>query len=70
MVERKYSIGEIDRMRNALSVLCDTGFAFARMDRNAGIEQKLRTYMQNGTEPDELEKLAGEKLSLQQKMCG
>lgn len=52
MAERKYSVTEIDQMR----------FAMVRMylgpDNPTLIEERLRTYMLNGTEPDELEEAA------------
>lgn len=45
-MERRYSLFEIDRMR----------FVLRQGERNAGeAEDQLRTYMLNGTSPDELE---------------
>jgi hypothetical protein len=57
MAERKYSVAEIDRMRGALVSMCSS-------DRDA--EDRLRTYMLNGTEPEELEGAANEHSEL---MC-
>lgn len=50
MADRKYSISEIDRMRTAIAWIFPSG----------DIENLLRTYMQNGTEPEELEKVLHE----------
>lgn len=48
MRQRKYSVREIDRMRDAIS----------SMFGSHGAEDKLRTYMMNGTDPAELEEAA------------
>lgn len=56
IVERKYLVGEIDRMREIIRWLYPDGVVYAEMERAAEIELKLRTYMQNGTEPEELER--------------
>ena len=54
MGERKYSVYEIDRMRYAVKWLVNIG---GRADEIARIhEEHLRTYMLNGTDPDELER--------------
>jgi hypothetical protein len=45
---RKYSVSEIDRMRAALS---DCNSVWKARD----LEDRLRTYMLNGTDPEELE---------------
>lgn len=55
---RKYSINEIDRMRSAI----ERGF-YAPGDstkRAAIVEDRIRTHMVNGTEPEELERAAGQ----------
>ena len=64
MPDRKYSVAEIDRMR---ALLWDRGYdalraAASQGDYNASIEgigcsieDQLRTYMLNGTDPSELE---------------
>jgi hypothetical protein len=46
MAERKYSVAEIDRMRAAVAT---------KSFGDPGVEDRLRTYMLNGTDPDELE---------------
>lgn len=53
MSERKYLVAEIDRMRRAIS------FGYS-CDGSADIENRLRTYMLNGTSPEELEQMASE----------
>jgi hypothetical protein len=47
MPERKYSIAEIDRMRRAVAFSCSC----------KEVEDRLRTYMLNGTDPEELERM-------------
>jgi hypothetical protein len=54
MTERKYSITEIDRMRIAIRWSYPSGVYYSN-ERTADIENRLRTYMQNGTDPEELE---------------
>jgi hypothetical protein len=53
MAERKYSVSEIDRMRRAVALMmigpCRNG---------AEVEDRLRTYMLNGTDPEELDEAA------------
>jgi len=49
---QKYSIDEIARMREAVTTL--TG--------SDGAEERLRTYMLNGTEPAELEQAAAQHM--------
>lgn len=49
--QRKYSVAEIDHMRRSCWVLF-------RHDDRTPIEEGLRTYMLNGTEPDELRTVA------------
>lgn len=52
MEQRKYSVAEIDRMRELIN------FSFTgQLPRNLEeiVEHRLRTYMLNGTEPAELE---------------
>lgn len=51
MSERKYSVAEIDRMRVALK---DCNYIWHAHN----LEDRLRTYMLNGTDPEELEALA------------
>ncbi len=54
MIDRKYNIAEIDRMRTAIKWSYGEG-NYDPQERNADIENRLRTYMANGTEPEELE---------------
>lgn len=65
MTQRKYSISEIDRMRAALGTInmrWPPLYFSSEAERDLQpfydaqkIEDQLRTYMQNGTEPEELE---------------
>lgn len=70
MSERKYSLSEIDRMREAVRIIavgpmdwqCNGRGSFIGTSRSgppylrvADIEDRLRTYMMNGTDPEELE---------------
>lgn len=50
----KYSIEEIDAMRRAVDTLCDNGNSYNPDIRGKEVEERLRTYMQNGTTPAEL----------------
>jgi hypothetical protein len=50
---RKYSFEEIDRMRDALAWILEY-----RYTPHTRIEDYLRTYMMNGTDPEELEEEA------------
>lgn len=59
--EQKYSIHEIDRMRAAIATAIQSPGLYNDADRAAAIEDRLRTYMQNGTTPEELEANAMEK---------
>lgn len=64
MTDRKYSLQEIDDMRQALNELMGSwqfsgdGSWAGRMPKAEEVEQRLRTYMQNGTEPAELAEAA------------
>lgn len=64
---RKYDLAEIERMRAAAqSLLMGSGYrpvTTGRDDKDTA-EDRLRTYMLNGTDPEELEKYA--KLKLEQ----
>ncbi len=55
MSERRYSFEEINRMRTALNYLLMAPFG---IDNKAQVEDQLRTYMINGTDPEELEQQA------------
>ena len=48
---RKYSVAEIDRMRNAVYQLYPEWYN----PKPAQVEDRLRTYMLNGNSPEELE---------------
>ena len=55
-MSRKYTIEEIDRMRNAIDILQwnrRIGFSDPEYQTRL-IEERLRTYMFAGTEPDDL----------------
>jgi hypothetical protein len=67
MTARKYSVEEIDRMRDYLimvvskdttygyPVSCSHGMALLSEQGMKTVEERLRTYMLNGTDPGELE---------------
>lgn len=60
MSERKYSVSEIDQMRNSVDWMTTPYGAYYPEKRKAEIEDRLRTYMLNGTEPRELHEAAME----------
>lgn len=62
----RYSVGEIDRMRAAIdSIRIYSGPApCGAADQTIYVEQRLRTYMLNGTRPEELEKQVEQKRAL------
>lgn len=49
MTQRKYSLAEIDRMRSVI------GSQVGPFRNDGAVEERLRTYMLNGTDPLELE---------------
>lgn len=55
---RKYSVDEINAMRRSLRAAYPSGVAYYEKERSAEVEDRLRTHMQNGTEPSELEEAA------------
>lgn len=57
---RKYSIEEMDEMRGYIERMYTMGVAYKPAERVADIEQRLRSFMANGTEPHELAKKAEE----------
>lgn len=57
MAERKYSVAEIDDMRDSIRWSYPSDTAFYAKERDADIENRLRTYMQNGTDPEELREM-------------
>ncbi len=67
MTEKKYSIVEINRMRIALCWIntpFNSGYYAEELDRK--IEDQLRTHIQNGTSPEELEKASQEYVASMQ----
>lgn len=68
MAERKYSVGEIDHMRRCIRFSYPSGVSYYEQERAAEIENRLRTYMQNGTDPRELDEMMSAIISTQQKM--
>lgn len=67
---RKYSVADIDRMRSAISTML-SGYLLSEATNNPGgwsmstpplvlVEDYLRTYMLNGTTPEELEAAAAQ----------
>lgn len=61
MTERKYSISEIDKMRGAVRLKLQPGpmQPYNGAELSARVEDRLRTYMLAGVDPDELVKEAG-----------
>lgn len=58
---RKYSVAEIDAMRKSITWSYGSG-SYDPAQRAADTEDRLRTYMQNGTEPEELAEMAKQRL--------
>ncbi len=54
MTERKYTVAEIDQMRELIQGSYPDGWPYMHDEREAEIEGRLRTYMLNGTNPEEL----------------
>lgn len=63
MNERKYSVSEIDSMRRLVRDLCDTGMPYMPQDRAVEVEERLRTYMMHGADPEELARAAADHQS-------
>jgi len=59
-MQRKYTMAELDQMRNALWQMVPMSTVIERDDVDLGvlIEIRLQTYILNGTEPAELEEAA------------
>lgn len=56
-----YSLSEIDAMRKSVDMLATSlGGSWDPRQRAAEVEDRLRTYMQNGTDPEELSAAATE----------
>lgn len=56
-MDRKYTVGEIDRMRALIRWSYPCEVPFYETARAKDIEERLRTYMLNGTTVDELEEM-------------
>jgi hypothetical protein len=57
---RKYSVEEIDQMRRSIDTMMSSHRSYDPVEQAKKIEERLRTYMLNGTEPDELKRNASE----------
>lgn len=68
MAERKYTVEEIDRMRRlveaSLFPLPGSLALYDHLDKADSVEDRLRTYMLNGTEPDELAQQVWRRLGM------
>lgn len=53
-MDRKYTVAEIDQMRSSIRWSYPCGVSYYPDQREREIEDRLRTYMLNGTEPEEL----------------
>lgn len=61
MSKGRYTAREIDAMRRAIQAAMTSGFGFGRYSPSAeAVEMRLRTHMENGSRPDELEAIAEE----------
>lgn len=60
--QRKYSVTEIDEMRLSIAHIYYFGETYDGRERTADIENRLRTYMLNGTDPEELKAVAEENI--------
>lgn len=56
MKQRQYGTAEIMFMRSLVECLCHTGFQYDQGERNEQVELQLRTYLENGIEPNDLAK--------------
>jgi len=64
--KKKYSISDIDRMRNALRYLkIENMVPYYEEELAAAVEDQLRTHMMNGTDPHELEQAIQKKRQLE-----
>ncbi len=70
MSERKYSVSEIERMRDALRwILIQPGVTYYEDQKAAEIEEQLRTYMLAGTAPEELEAKQADVIRFRQELA-
>ncbi len=67
MSDRKYTVDELDRMRRAIERCYPSGVPYMAAQRAAEVEDRLRTHMQNGTEPKELEEAAAARFQSEMK---
>lgn len=60
MGECRYTVAEIDRMRAAVRRACmpKAPWSYDPVHLSKEVEEKLRTYMLNGTMPEELEEVS------------
>jgi hypothetical protein len=65
MSEHKYSISEIDAMRQCLGWMFGSE-SYDPKQRAAEVEDRLRTHMLNGTTPEELTKARDEWIAREQ----
>lgn len=63
---RKYSVDEIENMRNSIDWMYPTGVVYYQADRTKETEEKLRTYMLAGITPRQLGKKVREHLDRQE----
>lgn len=61
MAGRKYSVSEIDEMRFNIRRAFGPG-SYYEAERAAAVEDRLRTHMQNGTDPEELRDAADQRM--------
>ncbi len=63
-MKREYSVADIDRMRLAIDVRLGGTFISNISGHNQRVENELRTCMQNGTAPEEVEAALAEDMKL------
>lgn len=63
MIERKYSVAEIDRMRVLVRFTIPDGTTFYGEGVTVWIEERLRTYMMAGIGPEELQEELNRRVS-------
>ena len=68
MEQRKYSFSEIQAMRQALAFSYPSGVCYYADERSKEIEERIRTYMVAGIDPQEVINACQEMLAQQQRM--
>lgn len=58
---RKYTVSEMEAMRRSIRFSYPSGVSYYEKDRAADVENRLRSYMQNGTTPEELEEFRNQQ---------